>query len=206
MTAPRSRQAFTLIELLLVVAIIGVVTAITLPAFVASTRGNRLRAAARTVVQMGRYARSMAVLRQGDMVVTFDLDRHTVSARPGAGAATNALSGDGDTGAGDAAESAPPVGDQAAESDRPAGAGHATGAETLTRKLEPVTIDFVDPGGDTAPVRQGVFTAVFSGNGRCTPYTVQIRDPFDTAVRIEVDALAVTATETIPNAPAEGAR
>lgn len=206
MTAPRLRQAFTLIELLLVVAIIGVVTAITLPAFVASTRGNRLRAAARTVVQMGRYARSMAVLRQGDMVVTFDLDRHTVSARPGEGATTNALSGDGDAGAEDAVGTAPLAVDQSPESDRPAGAGHATGAETLTRKLEPVTIDYVDPGGNAAPVRQGVFTAVFSGNGRCTPYTVQIRDPFNTAVRIDVDALAVTATETIPDAPAEVAR
>ncbi|NQT92448.1 MAG: prepilin-type N-terminal cleavage/methylation domain-containing protein [Lentisphaerae bacterium] len=68
-----TKKAFTLIEVLLVVAIIGVVTAVTTPYFVRSIRGNRLRVAARTVVMAGRYARSMAVLRQEELRVRFDL-------------------------------------------------------------------------------------------------------------------------------------
>lgn len=67
----RGRTAFTLVELLLVLAIVGVATAVTLPNLVRSTRGNRMRAAARTVVMAGRYARSMAVLRQQPVTLEF---------------------------------------------------------------------------------------------------------------------------------------
>ena len=62
----RRHSGFSLVELLMVVAIIAIITAITIPQLVASTRGNRLRAATRLVVMAGRYARSMAVLRQED--------------------------------------------------------------------------------------------------------------------------------------------
>jgi len=70
---------FTLIEVLLVLAIIGVVAGVSTPYFVKSIRGNRLRTAARVVVMAGRYARSMAVLRQKEMVVSFNLDAGKVS-------------------------------------------------------------------------------------------------------------------------------
>lgn len=73
------RRAFTVIELLLVVVIIGMMTAIAIPNFVKSLHGNRLRTAARTVVSAGRYARSMAVLRQRVVELRFDLEKQTVS-------------------------------------------------------------------------------------------------------------------------------
>ena len=79
------RQAFTLVELLLVLAIIGIVTAITIPNFVQSMKGNRLRVATRTVVKSGRYARSIAVLKQVPITVTFDLTNSTVSVKGGEG-------------------------------------------------------------------------------------------------------------------------
>lgn len=75
----RAQGGFTLIEILLVLMIIGIVTAVVAPGFARSIRGNRLRTAARSVVMAGRYARSMAVLEQKAMDVSFDIDAATVS-------------------------------------------------------------------------------------------------------------------------------
>lgn len=68
------RAGFTLIELLLVVVLMCVMMGISAPFFVRSIRGHRLSAAARTLVTVARYARSMAVLKQTDLIITFNLD------------------------------------------------------------------------------------------------------------------------------------
>ena len=68
-----SISSFTLIELLLVVVIMGIAVAIAMPSFVRSIQAQRLGSAARTVTTVARYARSMAVLKQSDLVVTFNL-------------------------------------------------------------------------------------------------------------------------------------
>lgn len=69
---PRSR-GFTMIELLLVVVIVGISIGIAMPSMVESIRGQRLKAAARTFVSVARYARSMAVLKQTDLTLSFNL-------------------------------------------------------------------------------------------------------------------------------------
>ena len=66
-------SAFTLIELLLVVVVMGIAVAIAMPSFVRSIQGQRLSAAARTLSTVARYARSMAVLKQSDLSLTFNL-------------------------------------------------------------------------------------------------------------------------------------
>ena len=68
------RSAFTMVELLLVVVVIGIALAMSLPSFVKAIQGQRIRAASRTLVTVSRYARGMAVLKQTDLNVRFNLD------------------------------------------------------------------------------------------------------------------------------------
>jgi len=69
----RISSAFTLIEVLLVIVVMGIAAAIAMPSFVRSIQGQRLSTAARTLTTVARYARSMAVLKQSDMALTFHL-------------------------------------------------------------------------------------------------------------------------------------
>lgn len=66
-------RGFTMIELLLVVVIIGIAIGVTMPSLVASIQNQRLKTAARTMVTVARYARSMSVLKQTDLTLSFNL-------------------------------------------------------------------------------------------------------------------------------------
>lgn len=70
----RPSRGFTLIELLLVIAILGIMTAVTLPRFSRAMSGGRISVATRLLARTGRYARTMALLHQApvDLVVRFD--------------------------------------------------------------------------------------------------------------------------------------
>lgn len=70
--APRAADArgFTLVELLLVIAIIGVLAAVIIPQFNVGMSGAKVRAAAESYMQASRYARTMALLHQVEVVVT----------------------------------------------------------------------------------------------------------------------------------------
>jgi Tfp pilus assembly protein FimT len=61
-----------MIELLLVIVIIGIALGVTMPSLVRSIQGQRLKTAARTFVTVARYARSMAVLKQTDLTLSFN--------------------------------------------------------------------------------------------------------------------------------------
>ena len=181
---------FTLVELLLVIVIIGVVTAVSVPSFVKSMRGNRRRMAARTIVAAGRYARSMAVLHQRTMAITFNLDAATLliaeagSANPKGGALGVAAEAAEDTlSPGRAFEEAPDA--------RPStGAGLSP---VLNRKLDRVTIAHVNIAGEP-PCLAGVCVVLYQSNGRCIPYEVRIVDDQEGEVLIKVDALASVTT------------
>jgi len=69
----RVPTGFTLVELMLVLTIIGIVVAVGVPSMAKSIRGNRLRLAASTVVKAGRYARSMAIMRQQEVRLAFNV-------------------------------------------------------------------------------------------------------------------------------------
>jgi type II secretion system protein H len=194
---PRRLRGFTLIEMLLVMAVIAIVTAVTVPNFVRSIRGNRLRVAMRTMVMAGRYARSMAVMRQVNMAVDVNIADaeiviRQVGTRPPAAAeepaddyALSISAGNGSVTMGGAG----------------AGDGEAPGAPAvaddveLTRKLDRVRIQSVRIQGEESDRTDGVCRLVYRNNGTCTPYAVTLIDENDVEVTIEVDALASATTE-----------
>ena len=83
--APSSLGArgFTLVELLLVVAVLGILAVAVAPAVSTVLAGGRLRAGARELAGAGRYARTMALLNQTpvDLVVDLSGGRFSVVAR-----------------------------------------------------------------------------------------------------------------------------
>jgi prepilin-type N-terminal cleavage/methylation domain-containing protein len=177
-------RAFSLIELMLVMAIIAIVTAVTVPQLVQSMRGNRLRLAARQIVTAGRYARSMALLEQTELAFVFDVAAGSVRVEPaGVGvAAATAWEGDDAAPAAAVAEPAPAVGSS------------GKSVPGISMRLDRVTIETVRVGASGEPVAEGVQRVVYGTNGRCMPYAVVLRDAFDATVTIEVDALASART------------
>ena len=181
----RGRLGFTLVEMLLVIVIIAIATAVSMPSFVKSLRGNRRRTAARTVIAAGRYARSMAVLHQRPMALTFDLEAGTITV-----AGTKNVPPPADTAEDEEPEEErSPLDDPLVTEDdareRPgAGAGVA---DTLTRVLDQVTIEYVES-ADGERVIEGAHAVVYQSNGRCIPYEVRLVDNTDVGLVIKVDA------------------
>ncbi len=172
----RESRGFTLVEMLLVIVIIGIVVAVSVPQFVNSMQGNRRRTATRMVVAAGRYARSMAVLYQRPMALTFDLDQARLSV-----AEANAkrdFSEDGE-------EEEPFVNGERL----PASAG----PEALERSLDNISIASLEI-EDSAAIVEGRGVVIYETNGRCLPYEVLLVDADGESILIKVDALASAET------------
>lgn len=174
-------RAFTLIELLLVITLMGIICLAVTPTMVRSIRGNRLRFAARTVISSGRYARSMAVMRQVRTPLLFDMKAGRIS-----------VGGDGTEQQGfnavATASALSPTNSNAATNAAVAGAAPAFDVY-LERTLDGARIESVEIAG-AGSVADGVCEVIYEQNGRCLPYTVELADEHGEAVTIEVDALA----------------
>lgn len=177
----RSQRAFTLVEILMVLAILGIITIITMPYLVKSIRGNRLRVAANTVVSAGRYARSMAILGNREMLLSFDIPKATIHIAPLRAAPTPIPAETASRG-----ESIP--GAPAAESDTPPQPSSSP-SFTITRELDAVRIASVDLEHQDGRNSDNL-AVLYRSNGRCSPYEVLLVDEFGASIRITVDALS----------------
>jgi type II secretion system protein H len=182
---PHRRQGFTLIEVVLVIAIIGIVSALTLPAMVGSIKGNRLKTASRSVVAAGKYARSLAVMRQQEMLLGLDLDRGEITVHsysysgPETAYQPVVIEDQEDV------DSAFPE-----KSDSLAPAGGVTIHEAeLVRNLDRVDIQVVEIDNKHF-FDQGQCKIIYFPNGQCEPYSVRLVDSSGAVMIIRVDHLS----------------
>jgi len=189
------RCGFTLVELLVVIVIIGVMALVIGPAFTVGSDIARVKTASRGVMQMSRYARTMAVLYQTPMalVITSDGGLRVERGQGGSGAQAVSVTSE--------------VSDP---SDKPDGGGGASyvmadlNAEKVYEQVVFVVAldqDAMEE-GEAGTVLQEEETGwegerpagtvkttriPYESNGRCLPYTVRIQAAGDDGV----DALTV---------------
>ena len=175
------RAGFTLMEILLVVVIIGVASAVAIPTFARSFRGAKVRNSTRTVMMMHRHAQSKAVLGQRYMALLFDEVKGTLEmvdqGQPGVKKDVffGGLGGE----AAPAAAAPEPAGDAPAE-EAPAI------SSLLVRKLEEGVKIRSFRGGKEI---DGIHFVSYYPNGMCEAYSVEIGDDENRTAKIKVDAV-----------------
>ena len=193
-------MAFTMIELLLVVALVALLAMVTVPSFVQSIRGNRLRAAVRSVVAAGRYARSMSLLQSRPAELVFMLDESRIEIHLRQRMSEEMADGEN-----------PPVPEDgltpqrtmeretfqfSPEAVEPAPVAAAF-ADSLRRKLDGVKIISVviDSSDNEIGSDSMVRVVTYGSNGRCRPYQVLLEEENGDRALIKVDILGNATVE-----------
>ena len=184
----RGLSGFTLIEMMLIVVIMLLASALAIPSFVRSYRGAKLRTAARTVVMVHRHARSMAVLGQKEVGVLFDVAQQhlevvSIGTETSAGDKSKFLEQSADR----AADSAIQAGKEPDEEEPKA---QPAVVSELTRKLpDGVKIDSFESEKVEQEV-DGIYWVTYHPNGMSDPYTVRLVDDNQKAAVVEVDPIS----------------
>lgn len=175
---PGRREGFSLLEIILVVTIILIASAIAIPAFMRSYEGARLNTSARTIAMASKYARNMAVLQQKHMAILFDTRRNEIEILAvGSGAAH---------------------GERGMFLDERAGYGSRWGAEEerpaiQSRMVRPMEdgvriLDVSDVDGRQR--YDGVYWVTYYPSGLSDKYIVRLIDGRNRTIRMEVDHIS----------------
>jgi prepilin-type N-terminal cleavage/methylation domain-containing protein len=92
MNFSRHRNGFTLVELIIVIVIIGVMAMVVGPTFTSGSDIARVKTASRGLMQMSRYARTMALLHQTPVDLVFSADGSLRVAAAGGGGGESLVS------------------------------------------------------------------------------------------------------------------
>ena len=206
----RGSGGFTLVELLVVLVIVGVMALMIGPTFTTGSDMTRVRTASRGVMQMARYARTMAVLYQTPMSLEVSADGRLSVTRGGRGgkeappgSVMSEVSDPSEQPAGGAGGAAYTMADlEAAKAYERVRFRVALDEERLdeeewaTEKLEQdeSPAGEGDPEGPVARVR-----IPFESNGRCLPFTVRVfaagsadEEDVADALTVRVDSFGVS--------------
>ncbi len=204
-------NGFTLVELLVVVVIIGIMAMMLGPTFTTGSDIARVKTATRGVMQMSRYARTMAVLHQTPVALVFSADG-TIRVEKVAVSNSRSAIGDGQSA----------IGNQQLASDAGQEGGEGKAYEMADLEAEKsyaqvrfdVTVDDYDT-DEPESAAKGLFEeseddksleagegvkvvtaarVIYESNGRCLPFKVVVSadgDEGGTAMTVAVDRFGV---------------
>jgi len=175
---PQRRTGFTLLEILLVVVIMAIASAVAVPMFARSFRGAKLRTSTRTVTMMHRNAQSKAVLGQRYMALLFDEVKGTIEmvdqGQPGQKQDVFFGSIGPETG----------MGAVVTGEDEPAGEASSGPQSELVCELDEDVKILSFRGGKEF---DGIYYVSYFPNGMCDAYTLKIGDDQNRTAEIKID-------------------